>query len=145
MNSRRMRTTHPSPYGGLPDRYPPGQWPSPLDKDLPGQIPSWGVLVLLKLYWAPDIVEFVLGRFSHFYIAIAYSNSTFCGAWTPSSCEFTQNFSKTSTPLDTDSWIETPWHRPPPRQRSPGQRPSPWSETLLDTDPLEKPPGQRPS
>ena len=22
-----------------------------------------GVLVLLKLYWAPDIVEFVLGRF----------------------------------------------------------------------------------
>ena len=44
---------------------------------------SWGVLVLLKFYWAPDIVEFVLGRFSHFNIAIAYSNSTFCGAWTP--------------------------------------------------------------
>ena len=58
-----------------------------------------GVLVLLKFYWAPDIVEFVLGRFSHFNIAIAYSNSTFCGAWTPSFCEFTQNFSKTSTPL----------------------------------------------
>ena len=42
-----------------------------------------------KFYWAPDFVEFVLGRFSHFYIAIAYSNSTFCGAWTPSFCEFT--------------------------------------------------------
>ena len=59
---------------------------------------TWGVLVLLKFYWAPDIVEFVLGRFSHFNIAIAYSNSTFCGAWTPSFCEFTQIFSKTSTP-----------------------------------------------
>ena len=58
-----------------------------------------GVLVLLKFYWAPDIMEFVLGRFSHFNIAIAYSNSTFCGAWTPSFCEFTQIFSKTSTPL----------------------------------------------
>ena len=41
----------------------------------------------------------MLGTFSHFYIAIAYSNFTFCGAWTPSFCEFTQNFSKTSTPL----------------------------------------------
>ena len=61
---------------------------------------SRGVLVLLKLYWAPDIVEFVLGRFSHFNIAIAYSNSTFCGAWTPSFCEFTENFSKTSTPQE---------------------------------------------
>ena len=59
----------------------------------------WGVLVLLKFYWAPDIMKFVLGRFSHFNIAIAYSNSTFCGAWTPSFCEFTQNISKTSTPL----------------------------------------------
>ena len=57
-----------------------------------------GVLGLLKFYWAPDIVKFVLGRFSHFNIAIAYSNSTFCGAWTPSFCEFTQIFSKTSTP-----------------------------------------------
>ena len=37
----------------------------------------WGVLVLLKFYWAPDIVKFVLGRFSHFNIAIAYSNSKF--------------------------------------------------------------------
>ena len=61
-----------------------------------------GVLVLPKLYWAPDFMEFVLGRFSHFNIAIAYSNSTFCGAWTPSFCEFTQIFSKTSTPLDRD-------------------------------------------
>ena len=64
---------------------------------MPAYRSPWGVLVLLKFYWAPDIVEFVLGRFSHFNIAIAYSNSTFCGAWTPSFCEFTQNFSKTST------------------------------------------------
>ena len=63
----------------------------------------WGVLVLLKFYWAPDIVKFVLGRFSHFNIAIAYSNSTFCGTRTPSFCEFTQIFSKTSTPLGTPS------------------------------------------
>ena len=31
----------------------------------------------------------LLGRFSHFYIAIAYSNSTFRGVWTPSFCELT--------------------------------------------------------
>ena len=31
---------------------------------------------------------------SHFYIAIAYLNSTFCGAWTPSFCEFTRKMSK---------------------------------------------------
>ena len=37
-----------------------------------------GVLVLLKLCGAPDFVEFVFGRFSYFYIAIAYSNFTFC-------------------------------------------------------------------
>ena len=32
----------------------------------------------------PDIVhvKFVLVRFSHFNIAIAYANSTFCGSWT---------------------------------------------------------------
>ena len=41
-------------------------------------------------------MEFVLGRFSHFYIAIAYSNSTFCGAWTPSICEFTWKLSNIS-------------------------------------------------
>ena len=58
------------------------------------------MLVLLKFRWAPGIVEFVLGRCSHFNIAIAYLNSKFCGAWTPSFCEFTWNFSKTSTPLD---------------------------------------------
>ena len=40
----------------------------------------WDVLVSLKLYLAPDIVEFLLGRFSHFNIAIAYTNSKFCGA-----------------------------------------------------------------
>ena len=51
----------------------------------------WGVLVWLKFYWAPDIV---LGRFSHFYIAIAYSNSISCGEWTPSFCEFTCKLSK---------------------------------------------------
>ena len=39
-------------------------------------------------------MEFVLGRFSHFNIAIAYSNFTFCGAWTPSFCEFTWKQSK---------------------------------------------------
>ena len=35
------------------------------------------MLVLLNLCWAPDFVEFVIGRFSDFYIAIAYSHSTF--------------------------------------------------------------------
>ena len=35
---------------------------------------SW---ICAKFYWAPDFVEFVLGRFWHF------SNCTFCGAWTP--------------------------------------------------------------
>ena len=55
--------------------------------------PLWGVLVLLKLCLAPDFVEFVLGRFSQFYIAIVYSNSTICDAWTLSFCEsqFQQN------------------------------------------------------
>ena len=53
-----------------------------------------GVLVLLKLYGTPDFVEFVLGRFSHFYIATAYSNFTFFDAWTPSFCEFTGKMSK---------------------------------------------------
>ena len=43
-------------------------------------------------------MEFVLSRFSHFYIAIAYLIFTFCGACTPSFCELTQNFSKTRTP-----------------------------------------------
>ena len=56
------------------------------------------VLILLKLYWAPDFVEFMPGRFSHFNITIAYSNSNFCGTWTPRFCKFTSNFSKTSTP-----------------------------------------------
>ena len=69
----------------------------------------WGVLVLLKFHWAPDIMEFVLGRFSHFNIAIAYSNSTFCGAWTPSFCEFTQIFSKTSTPLQIKKETANIW------------------------------------
>ena len=53
---------------------------------------------LTKIFWVSYFVEFVLGRFSHFNIAIAYSNSKFCGAWTPSFCEFTCNFGKTSTP-----------------------------------------------
>ena len=51
----------------------------------------WGVLVSIKIL-------LVLGRFSYFDIAIAYSNSQYCGAWTPSFGEFTWNFSKTSTP-----------------------------------------------
>ena len=38
-----------------------------------------GVLTLLKLCGMPGFVEFVLVRFSHFYIVIAYSNFTFCG------------------------------------------------------------------
>ena len=46
----------------------------------PTLMPSWGVLVLLKIYRTADIVEFVLGRFSHFYIGITYSKFTFCGA-----------------------------------------------------------------
>ena len=46
------------------------------------------------MHWVPDFAEFVLGRFSHFYIVIAYSNSTFCGSWTPSFCEFTWKLSK---------------------------------------------------
>ena len=56
---------------------------------------------LTKIFWVSYFVEFVLGRFSHFNIAIAYSNSKFCGAWTPSFCEFTCNLSKTSTPQET--------------------------------------------
>ena len=47
-----------------------------------------GVLVLLKFYWAPDIVKFVLGRLSLFNIALAYSKSTDC------CCEFTAKLSK---------------------------------------------------
>ena len=74
-----------------------------------------GVLVLLKFYWAPGIVEFVLGRFSHFYIAIAYSNSTFCGTWTPSFYEFTWKLSKFQqnehTPWCSFRWILAVFHR----------------------------------
>ena len=54
---------------------------------------------LTKIFWVSYFVEFVLGRFSHFNIAIAYSNSKFCGASTSRFCEFTCNLSKTSTPL----------------------------------------------
>ena len=50
---------------------------------------------LTQIFWVSYFVVFVLGRFSHFNIA----NSKFCGAWTPSFCEFTCNFGKTSTPL----------------------------------------------
>ena len=42
---------------------------------------SWN---FAQFYWASDFVEFMLGSFSCFYIDIAYSNFTFCGAWTPS-------------------------------------------------------------
>ena len=59
---------------------------------------------LTKIFWVSYFAEFVLGRFSHFYIAIAYSNSKFCGAWTPSFCEFTCNFGKTSTPQKKVQW-----------------------------------------
>ena len=37
-------------------------------------------VVFVSCFAVRDIVEFVLGRFSHFNIAIAYSNSTLCGA-----------------------------------------------------------------
>ena len=63
-----------------------------------------GVLVFLdfrKILVSARFVEFLLGRFLHLYIAVAYSNSTFRGVCTPSFCEFTQNFSKTSTPQAT--------------------------------------------
>ena len=59
---------------------------------------------LTKIFWVSYFVEFVLGRFSHFNIAIAYSNSKLCGAWTPSFCEFTCNLGKTSTPLQSFHW-----------------------------------------
>ena len=39
--------------------------------------------IWLKYFWVSYFVEFVLVRFSYFNIAIAYSNSKFCGAWTP--------------------------------------------------------------
>ena len=44
-------------------------------------------------------MDFVLGTFSNFYIAITYSNSTLCGAWTTSFCEFTENFGNKDTPM----------------------------------------------
>ena len=44
-------------------------------------------------------MEFVLGTFWKLYIPITYSNSTLCGAWTTSFCEFTENFGNTSTPM----------------------------------------------
>ena len=44
-------------------------------------------------------MEFVLSTFSNFYIPITYSNSTLYGAWTTTFCEFTENFSNTSTPM----------------------------------------------
>ena len=75
------------------------------------EIYIWGVLVLLKFHWAPGIMEFVLDRFSHFNIAIAYSNSKVCGTWTPIFCEFTWNFSKTSTP-QTSNFFEKVCHFP---------------------------------
>ena len=45
MHSSRMRTARTLPYGGFPDRDPPGQRPpwteTPLDRDTPGQRPPW--------------------------------------------------------------------------------------------------------
>ena len=58
------------------------------------------MLVLLKFYCAPDIVEFVLRRFSHFNIAIAitlHSVEPELQVFV-SSLENCPNFSKTSTP-----------------------------------------------
>ena len=66
--------------------------------------------ICAKFQWAPDFVEFVFGRFAHFYIAIAYSNSTFCGTWTPSFCEFTWKLSKFQQNEHTPgSTTETAW------------------------------------
>ena len=99
----------------------------------------WGVLVMLKLYWAPDIVEFVLGRFSHFNIAIAYSNSTFCGTWTPGFCEFTQIFSKTSTPQFSEIQVEQVWTCPGelgPCTATPANRQTDTTENITFTTPL---------
>ena len=56
-----------------------------------------GVLALLKIckiLVSARFVEFVLGRFSHFHIEIAYLNFTFCGAWTPCFFEFSWKLSQ---------------------------------------------------
>ena len=64
--------------------------------------PRKGVLISLKFYWVSDIVEFVLGRFSHFYISILPIQTLHSVA--PelqvfvSSLEKGTNFRKTSTP-----------------------------------------------
>ena len=63
-----------------------------------------------------EFVEFVLSRFSHFYIAIDYSNPTFCGALTPSFCEFTWKLSKFQQNEHTPDllfWIFKLCHRNP--------------------------------
>ena len=49
------------------------------------KIYTWSGLVSLKFYWVSGI-------------AIFFLNSKFCAAWTSLICEFTSNFSKTSTP-----------------------------------------------
>ena len=46
MHSSSMRTTHSLPWGGLPDRYPPGQRPP--DRDPPGQRNREIILILLS-------------------------------------------------------------------------------------------------
>ena len=92
-----------------PQKADPFRRQTPLDGSLPSDgrptqkadPPSEGrgVLVLLKfekkLFWVSDFVEFVLGKFSHFNIAITYSMAP----ETPNFCEFTWNLSKTSTLL----------------------------------------------
>ena len=51
---------------------------------------------------------YVLGRFSHFNIAIAHSNSTFCGAWTPSFCAFTWKLLKYQQTEHTSTSVKQP-------------------------------------
>ena len=64
--------------------------------------------IWLKYFEFHILAYLILGRFSHFNIAITYSNSKFCGTWTPSFCEFTCNLSKTSTPQSSvTSWQST--------------------------------------
>ena len=63
---------------------------------------------LTKIFWVSYFVEFVLCRFSHFNIAIAYSNSKFCCAWTQSflwvHLQFRQNEHTPDTPGLDFSW-----------------------------------------
>ena len=53
-------------------------------------------------YWA-------MRNHSCAYIAIAYSNSIFCGTWTPSFCEFTEKLSKFQENEHTPDIMSSLW------------------------------------